>query len=140
VKVVSIPFCLPLWFLVCFLGRERESKSCKHLSQTPNKCLYTFARNKACMWSPIFGLKPRNFNALLLYLHEALFDWVLDLVLVYCFFSKLGIIDYLITLVDLTLIILSSEMLKFSQKKKKKTLIKEKLWNKKLNLLFVKMK
>jgi hypothetical protein len=85
-KVVSIPLSCTLFCLV-----EIESKSCKHLSQTPN-VFYTFARNKACD-PPLFGLKPRNFNATTTTFMKLLFDSVFHSVLVYCFFLKLGIID-----------------------------------------------
>jgi hypothetical protein len=66
---------------------------------------------------PLFGLKPRNFNATTTTFMKLLFDSVFDSVLVYCFFSKLGIIDYPTTLVALTLNILFSKMLKISPKK-----------------------
>jgi hypothetical protein len=102
---------------------ERESKSCKHLSQTPN--VFTPLQGMKHVIPPIWfdwfeAKKLRCYY----YLHEALFDQVFDLVLEYCFFLKPGIIDYPTTVVALTQIILFSEMLKISFKK---ILIKEKL-------------
>ncbi len=89
VKVVSVPFV----FHFVLLGTKRKQKL--QTSFTNTECLYTFARNEACDPPYLVWLVWSQETSMLLLPSWALFDWVFDLVLVYCFFLKPCIIDYL---------------------------------------------
>ncbi len=124
VKVVSIPLSSTLFCLV-----ERESKSCKHLSQTPN-VFYTFASNKACDPPPIW-FEAKKLQCYYYYFHEA-FVWLS----IWFSFGVLLLLEtghywlpYYLGSFDTKYIIFKNV-----ENFPKKILIKEKLWNKILNL------
>jgi len=79
------------------LGRKEKAKVA-NIFHKNQMSLHLLQGIKACD-PPLFGLKAKKLQCYY-YLHEALFDGVFDLVLVYCFFSKLGIISYLTIVVS----------------------------------------